>query len=155
VLSGTGRLVTDGGCPARPDVPIERALLVDDEAPLVELLTLYLGELGYRVTGFTAARAALEAFLGAPEAFDALVTDLSMPHLPGLELADRFLRVRPDLPVVLTSGWVREEEEAAGRSLGVLGFVAKGSSVEEIVRAIDLLLRGGSSPGASPHAAGA
>ena len=71
------------------------------------------------------------------------------------EQASRFLRVRPDLPVVLTSGWVREEEEAAGRSLGVLGFVAKGSSVEEIVRAIDLLLRGGSGPGASPFAAGA
>jgi DNA-binding response OmpR family regulator len=137
----------------RPGAPIERILLVDDEAPLVELLTLYLGELGYRVTGFTAARTALEAFLGAPEEFDALVSDLSMPQLPGLELADRFLRVRPGLPVVLTSGWVQEEEEAAGRSLGVLGFVAKGSSVEEIVRAIDLLLRGGSSPGAPPHAA--
>ena len=131
----------------RPGARIERILLVDDEAPLVELLTLYLGELGYRVTGFTAAPAALEAFLGAPEAFDALVSDLSMPHLPGLELANRFLRVRPGLPVVLTSGWVREEDEAAGRSLGILGFAAKGSSVEEIVHAIDRLLRGDASPG--------
>ena len=147
--------MTEGGGATRPGEPIERILLVDDEEPLVELLTIYLGEAGYRVTGFTDASAALEAFLGAPEAFDALVSDLSMPHLPGLELADRFLRVRPGLPVVLTSGWVREEEEAAGRSLGVLGFVAKGSSVEEIVRAIDLLLRGGSGPGASPFAAGA
>jgi len=123
---------------------------VDDEEPLVELLTLFLGELGYRVAGFTDAAAALEAFLDDPEGFDALVSDLSMPHLPGLELADRLLRVRPGLSVVLTSGWVRAEDEAAGRALGILGFAAKGSSIEEIVRAIDLLLRGGAGPGEPP-----
>ncbi|MHB8798403.1 MAG: response regulator [Thermoanaerobaculia bacterium] len=145
--------MTAGPRTARPGGSIERILLVDDEVPLVELLTLYLGEKGYRVTGFTAAPAALEAFLGAPDAFDALVSDLSMPHLPGLELAERFLRVRPGLPIVLTSGWVREEDEAAARSLGVLGFAAKGSSVEEIVHAIDLLLRGGANPGDPPGGA--
>ncbi len=139
---------------AGPGSPIERILLVDDEEPLVELLTLFLGEMGYRVTGFTAAPAALEAFLGDPEAFDAVVSDLSMPHLPGLELANRLLRARPGLPVVLTSGWVREEDEAAARSLGVLGFATKGSSVEEIVRAVDLLLRGGEGPGDPPPAEG-
>ncbi len=123
---------------------------MDDEEPLVELLTLSLGELGYRVTGFSDAAAALEAFLDDPGAFDALVSDLSMPHLPGLELAGRLLRARPGIPVVLTSGWVRAEDEAAGRALGILGFAAKGSSVEEIVRAIDLLLRGGAGPGEPP-----
>lgn len=132
---------------ARRGAPIERILLVDDEEPLVELLTISLGERGYRVTGFTDARAALAAFLGAPEDFDALISDLAMPYLPGLELAGRFLRARPGMPVVLTSGWVREEDEAAGRSLGILGFAAKGSSVEEIVHAIDRLLRGDASPG--------
>lgn len=130
----------------RPGAPIERLLLVDDEEPLVELLTHSLGELGYRVTGHTDARAALEAFLEEPDAFDALVSDLSMPHLAGFQLAERVLRVRPEIPVVLTSGWVREEDEAAGRAIGILGFAAKGSSVEEIVRAIDALLRGGPSP---------
>jgi FOG: CheY-like receiver len=138
---------------AGPGAPVERILLVDDEAPLVELLTLYLGELGYRVTGFT-ARLRRSRRSSARRSVRRSFRPLDA-HLPGLELASRFLRVRPDLPVVLTSGWVREEEEAAGRSLGVLGFVAKGSSVEEIVRAIDLLLRGGSGPGASPFAAGA
>lgn len=139
---------------AAPGAPIERILLVDDEEPLVELLTLYLAEMGYRVTGFTDSSAALETFLAAPGAFDALVTDLSMPRLPGLELAGRFLRARPGLPVVLTSGWVREEDEAAGRALGIRGFAAKGSSVEEIVRAVDLLLRGGGGPAGPPRAEG-
>lgn len=134
---------------ARPGGPIERLLLVDDEEPLVELLTLSLGELGYRVTGHTDSRVALEAFLEEPDAFDALVSDLSMPHLAGFQLAERLLRVRPGIPVVLTSGWVREEDEAAGRALGILGFAAKGSTVQEIVRAIDALLRGGGSPDTS------
>jgi len=131
---------------ARRGTPIERLLLVDDEEPLVELLTLSLSELGYQVSGFTDARAALDAFLDAPEDFDALVSDLAMPYLPGLELAGRFLRARPGMPVVLTSGWVREEDEAAGRSLGILGFAAKGSSVEEIVHEIDRLLHGDAGP---------
>ncbi|HMM33358.1 MAG TPA: response regulator [Thermoanaerobaculia bacterium] len=145
--------MTEGPGTARRGTRIERLLLVDDEEPLVELLTLSLGELGYQVSGFTDARAALEAFLGAPEAFDALVSDISMPHLPGLELAGRVLNVRSGMPVVLTSGWVREEDEAAGRTLGILGFAAKGSSVEEIVHVIDRLLRGEAGPG-DPQGAG-
>lgn len=152
-----------GGDTGRPDgsftvnaggsagAPVGRLLLVDDEEPLVELLTLALDDLGYRVSGFVDSEAALAAFVGAPDEYDALVSDLSMPRLSGLDLAARVVKERPGLPVVLTSGWVRPEDEAAGAALGIRGLVAKGSSVDEIVRGIDRALREGA-PGGAPRA---
>jgi len=139
-----------------PSPAVERSrgpdalLLVDDEEALVELLGLGLGRLGWRVFGFVEPGEALAAFRAAPAEFGAAVCDLSMPGMSGGALAREILRARPGIPVVLTSGWVRAEDEAAGRALGILGFAAKGSSVEEIVRAIDLLLRGGAGPGEPP-----
>ncbi len=121
----------------------ERALLlVDDDRALVELLARGLGGVGYRVTGFTSAEAALSEFLVRPDEFDAVVSDVSMPRMSGLELARKVLAVRPGVPVVLTSGYVRAEDEAAARGAGVLGFAFKGTFVEEIVEAIVRVLDG-------------
>ena len=106
--------------------PVETILFVDDDVDLVELLTLGLGELGYRVTGFTDSEKAIAGFRSTPGAFDAVVSDLSMPRISGLELARQVLEVRPGTPIVLMSGYVREEDEAAAKELGILGFAAKG-----------------------------
>lgn len=107
----------------------------------MELLSRSLGELGYRVTAFESAEAALAEYLAHPGDFDAVVSDLSLPRMSGLDLARRVLSVRPDLPVVLTSGYVRSEDEATARELGVLGFTLKGSFVDEIASTLDRILR--------------
>lgn len=129
-----------------PGAPTRTILLVDDEDALVELLDASLGGLGYRVTGFTSAEAALEAFRSAPLQFDAVVSDLSMPGMSGLELARSVLEVRPQTPIVLTSGYVRAADEAAARELGVRGFAEKGVSIEEIARELDRILRNETGP---------
>ncbi len=129
--------------------PVETILFVDDDEDLVELLTLGLGDLGYRVTAFSDPSKAIAAFRSTPGAFDAVVSDLSMPRTSGLDLARQVLEVRPGTPIVLMSGYVREEDESAAKEIGILGFAAKGISTVEIARELDRLLQGRPSPEAS------
>ena len=84
----------------------QAVLLVDDEEALVRLGEELLAELGYEPVGYTASAAALEAFRAEPGRFDALLSDESMPGLTGSELAAEVRRLRPELPIVLMSGFV-------------------------------------------------
>jgi nitrogen-specific signal transduction histidine kinase/CheY-like chemotaxis protein len=83
----------------------ERVLLVDDEAPLLAATTEVLSRLGYEPVPFSDGRAALAAFDAAPGRFDVVVTDEVMPGLTGTGLASVLRRQRPDLPIVLVSGY--------------------------------------------------
>ncbi len=86
----------------------EQILLVDDEPVIVKATRLMLQRLGYEVTGFTTPVEAEESFRSAPERFDLLITDLTMPGISGIDLADRIHKVRPGLPVLLMSGFIGE-----------------------------------------------
>jgi len=77
---------------------------VDDERPLVELAEEIVADLGYEPVGFVSSEAALEAFRAAPDRFDAVVTDESMPDLVGTELIAHIRRLRPRIPILLMSG---------------------------------------------------
>jgi PAS domain S-box-containing protein len=93
--------------PARPTAGGrgEHILCIDDEPSIVELLRAQLEALGYRVTSHISPEEALSDFVSRPLDFDAVITDLTMPGVSGAELAERILRVRPDLPVVLATGY--------------------------------------------------
>jgi PAS domain S-box-containing protein len=82
----------------------ERILFVDDEEPLVQMAERGLGVLGYQVKGFVSSVEALRAFRATPEAFDIVVSDLTMPGLTGDVLAKELRKVRPDIPVVILTG---------------------------------------------------
>jgi PAS domain S-box-containing protein len=111
--------------PPSPQEPLhghgEHLLLVDDEAALLRIWTVALTDLGYRVTAHTNSRAALEAFRDAPDAFDLVITDQTMPQLTGGALAQEILRLRPRLPIILCTG---DLPGAAGASPGPLGVRA-------------------------------
>jgi CheY-like chemotaxis protein len=83
----------------------ERVLLVEDEAPLLAGTAEVLSQLGYEPVAFSDSRAALAAFEAAPGRFDLVVTDEVMPGLTGTGLASVVRRRRPDLPIVLVSGY--------------------------------------------------
>jgi CheY-like chemotaxis protein len=102
----------------------ERVMLVDDEEPLTVMTAEVLTQLGYEAAPFTDGRAALEALEEAPETFQVVVTDEVMPVLTGTELARRIRRVRPDLPVLLLSGY----------SGPILTQQALGAGVNELLR---------------------
>lgn len=125
----------NASAPAVPQGLGQSILYVDDEEPLVYLVTRVLERLGYRVTGFIDARAALAAFETNPEAYDAVVTDLSMPGMSGEDFAKRILQLRPQLPVVVTSGYVRPEDRQSALQSGVRELLLKPNTVEEIGRA--------------------
>jgi PAS domain S-box-containing protein len=130
--------------PPAPDV-IERGegqriLYVDDEEPLVYLLTRILERLGYAVTGFIDAQVALDAFKANPNAFDVVVTDLSMPGLSGHDLAREILKIRPALPVVMTSGYVRAADRELALRTGVKELVLKPDTAQALGEVLHRLL---------------
>lgn len=83
----------------------ESILFVDDETMIVDIAKKMLESLGYRVTARTNAMEALEAFKSNPDSFDLVVTDLTMPKMTGLDLAEKILQIRPGFPVVLCTGF--------------------------------------------------
>jgi PAS domain S-box-containing protein len=109
----------------------EHILYIDDEEALVFLATRMLKRLGYRVTSYSSAAQALDDFRQRAAQFDVVISDISMPGMSGLELARELLSVRAELPVVLTSGYIKTEDAAQARSLGVKALVSKPSTAEE------------------------
>jgi PAS domain S-box-containing protein len=91
-----------------PEPPIprgtERILLVDDEEQLVNVWQKALESLGYRVTTKTSCLEALELFRVHPGYFDLVITDYTMPHMNGIDLARQMMRIQPSIPVILCSG---------------------------------------------------
>jgi PAS domain S-box-containing protein len=119
----------------------EHVLYVDDEQPLVFLATRMLKGLGYRVTGCTDAARALAEFRSKPKDFDLVVTDLSMPGMSGFELARELIAMRPDVPILMTSGYIRPEDKQTARKIGIREVVLKPNTVRELGQALDRLFR--------------
>jgi PAS domain S-box-containing protein len=110
----------------------QRILYIDDEDALVTLARRLLERLGYKVAGFSIPEAALAAFEAAPGDFDLVLSDLSMPGLSGIDVARRVLEVRPDIPVLLASGYVRNEDVEIARSIGVREIIWKPATINEM-----------------------
>lgn len=124
--------------PAFNELPrgTERVLLVDDEVPLVTVGEQILSRLGYRVTAETRSTAALATFSENPQQFDLLITDHTMPDMTGIELAQKVLAIRPELPVILVSGFSEIGTQERARQLGVREFLTKPVPTRDLVQAI-------------------
>jgi DNA-binding NtrC family response regulator len=83
----------------------ETVMIVDDERPLVALAEEIIANLGYEPVGFDSSSAALESFRAAPDRFDLVLTDESMPDMLGTELAQAIRRLRPNIPIILMTGY--------------------------------------------------
>jgi CheY-like chemotaxis protein len=114
----------------------ERILLVDDEVPIARMLREMLERLGYRVTSRTSSVEALEAFRARPETYDLLLTDQAMPHMTGVRLAEEILRIRPDIPVVLCTGFSEMVTRESARTLGIREYVMKPVIKSEMARTV-------------------
>jgi len=86
----------------------ENILFVDDEYLLVDLSIEMLTHLGYNATGFSSSMKALEMFQNDPGAYDLVITDHTMPDINGIQLAQELLRIRPDLPIILSTGFSKQ-----------------------------------------------
>lgn len=120
----------------------ERILFVDDEEMLVEMGKGLLERLGYDVVSTTSPHDALSIFSNDPGRFDLVVTDQTMPDMTGVELSQKLLGLRPDIPIILCTGFSHLVDAEAAQKAGVKGFVMKPLSKQEIAQAIRKVLEG-------------
>lgn len=125
---------------AQPMARGEHVLYVDDEEPLVFLISRVLERLGYRVTGCVDPEQALRELRNHPQNFDVVVTDLSMRGMNGFELTRAVKTIRAELPVLLTSGYLRSEDRELAAQLGIRELILKPNTVDELGQAIDRTL---------------
>ncbi len=119
----------------------ETVMIVDDERALVALAEETLAALGYEPIGFDSSVAALQAFRAEPQRFDLVLTDETMPDLSGVELAREMRRVRPDLPIVLMSGYSGAQLAERARATGVAEVLRKPLVRRDIAEALGRALR--------------
>jgi PAS domain S-box-containing protein len=114
----------------------ERLLFVDDDEDLVSLSKTLLQKMGYQVSTATTGDEALAAFQKSPLAFDAMITDVSMPGMSGLDLAQRVLALRPRFPVVVMSGHIRDADARRAHELGLGEIHWKPSTVNDLAETL-------------------
>ncbi len=114
--------------------------MVDDEKFLVDSLKKVLEDYGYQVAAETSSVQALELFKQEPEQFDLVVTDQIMPGMTGVELSEGLLAIRPDIPIILCTGFseIIIKEEAA--DIGIRQIVQKPVIASELIHIINNIL---------------
>ena len=118
----------------------QRVLLVDDDEALLGLGHSMLTRLGYDVVTCTRSPEALEIFAAAPERFDLVVTDYTMPSLTGEQLVGACQHLRPDLPVLLYTGWLEVPKTGHDPAPGRMAVLQKPFSLHELDSALRQLL---------------
>ncbi|MFW2372303.1 MAG: PAS domain S-box protein [Gammaproteobacteria bacterium] len=103
----------------------EHILLIDDEVAIVQMETALLENLGYKVTAVTSSDEALATFEKHPDIFDLTISDMTMPHITGADLARKFLSIRPDMPFILCTGFSEIINEEKAREIGIQAYIKK------------------------------
>ena len=129
--------------PARPEGSLggtERVFFIDDEDILAELGQRRLERLGYTVTALTDATEALRLFSSDPSRFDLVVTDHTMPTFTGLYLVQEFLKIRPDIPIILCTGHSDVVSPEQAKEAGIKGFLMKPIARDELASLVRKVL---------------
>jgi PAS domain S-box-containing protein len=114
----------------------ERIMVVDDEDVVAMVHEKILSKLGYRVSVYTDSMAALSAYKENPNCCDLVITDMSMPHITGTSLAGEMLRLRPELPIILVTGYSDEVDKEGALRIGIRDFLLKPVKTEVLSHAI-------------------
>ena len=120
----------------------ERILLVDDEEDMVETIRTLLERLGYTVTFSARSVEALEEFRNNPEAYDLVITDMTMPHMTGDQLTKEILGLRPDIPVILCTGFSERINSRVTKEIGIRELLIKPIMLGELANTIRQVLDG-------------
>lgn len=118
----------------------ERILFVDDEEFIADLGKRMLERLGYDVAVRTSSIEALKAFQARPDKFDLIITDMTMPQMTGEKLAQKLLEIRPDIPIILCTGFSALISENKAKDMGIKGFVMKPFVIQDLAKMIRRVL---------------
>lgn len=114
----------------------ESILLVDDEDQIVRMSQQMLEKLGYHVTARTSSIETLEAFRAAPDKFDLVITDMTMPNMTGIHLTKKLIEIRPDIPIIICTGFSEKINEHTAKAMGIRGYVMKPVVKSELAKKI-------------------
>jgi len=126
----------------------ERILFVDDEEMLVNIGENMLSEVGFQVTALSSSTKAFDLFQSDPHRYDLVITDQTMPGLSGKELVSLLLKIRPDLPIILCTGFSHKISNQEARELGVKAFCMKPLEMSQLIKTVREVLdaKQGSTP---------
>ncbi|NVM22504.1 MAG: PAS domain S-box protein [Desulfobacterales bacterium] len=130
------------GTPDRIQTGNERILFVDDEELIVDLGQRMLESLGYEVVAKTNSMEAMEIFHAKPERFDLVITDQTMPDMTGTRMAEELMRIRPDIPIILCTGYSEIITPEEVKEIGIREFVMKPLVMRNIAETIRRVLDG-------------
>ena len=119
---------------------IERILLVDDDELVADLGEMMLAEMGYQVTTMTESGEALKLFAANADKFDLLITDQTMPVLTGKELIQSIKQIRPDIPVIICTGFSSKVDEREARNVGADAFLLKPLDLTKLLQTVRQVL---------------
>ena len=118
----------------------ERILLIDDEKTIIKMEQSMLERLGYNVVAHDSSTEALKTFSAAPDEFDIIITDMSMPGMPGNILATELKKIRQDIPIILCTGFNNKISLVKAEDMGFKGFLPKPITIENLSKKIRQVL---------------
>ena len=118
----------------------ERILFVDDEAMLVKMAKLFFESMGYSIMVTTSSPEALHLFQENPDGFDLVITDMTMPQMTGAELSLAILKIRPEMPIILCTGYSSGINTETAKKLNIREFLMKPISLNELGLAVRRVL---------------
>ena len=133
-------MVSEEDLPESGPTDGQRILLVDDEAMIIKLNKTILERLGYKVSTATNSLDGLERIFMDPHGFDLVITDQTMPAMTGVELAQRILDIRPDLPIILCTGYSAILSEEDALAVGIKKYLKKPVNRAELSKAVQDVL---------------
>lgn len=120
----------------------EHILLIDDELSIIRLVQLTLERLGYSVTSRVSSIEALEIFKKNPDKFDMIISDMSMPGMTGDQLAHEIKKIRPEIPIIICTGFSERINKEKAQEIGVDGFLMKPIVKSEVAATIRKIFDG-------------
>jgi PAS domain S-box-containing protein len=120
------------------DIPVgtERILFVDDEWSMIKTMGMLLEDLGYKVTAMMNSTEALEIFKKAPDSFDIVITDLTMPEMTGDSLTKELIKIRSDIPVILCTGFGDSIDVEKIKAYGIREILSKPYESDALAKTI-------------------
>ena len=118
----------------------ESVMLVDDEKDIVTLTKTALEKFGYKVKPFSNAVQAFQEFQMHPDQFDIVITDMTMPYMTGTELAQKIIEIKPDIPIILSTGYSQSVHREKAYAMGIAGYLDKPVEIEDMIRTIRKVL---------------
>jgi CheY-like chemotaxis protein len=122
----------------------ERILIVDDELALIEMAAQGLRRLGYQVESRASSVEALELYRLKADRFDLVITDLTMPHMTGIQLAGEMIRIRENIPIILCTGFSEQSSDDRLKAAGIRAKLAKpvitralAETIREVLNAVN------------------